>query len=75
MTFAELTAAIWDQREITMRDWDGREIRCVPKGVKRCVNDDDSVEWEVLYEEFPQGPMVRLYAVLDAFDGHTGETA
>lgn len=74
MTFVELTAAIWDQREILLTDWDGRQIRCVPKSLERTVNDDDVIEWKVLYDEFPGGPRACLYATIDAFDGHTGET-
>ena len=75
MTLTDLAAAIWDQREIEITHWyTGKRVRCVPKGVERMIDDDGSVEWRVTYYELPQGPTACLYAVLDAFDGHSGET-
>jgi hypothetical protein len=46
MTYSELTAAIWDGRQITITGDSGRTVTVVPLGVQR----NTVRQWEVLVE-------------------------
>jgi len=50
MTFAELTSAMWDGRQITITGDSGRTVTGVPLGIQR----NTARQWEVLVER-PDG--------------------
>ncbi len=69
MTFAELAAAIWDGRSVTLTDTDGTTIEAVPTSVVRTCGRRPL--WIVGYyargQKPPRGAIVMR---LDSFDGH-----
>jgi hypothetical protein len=64
MTFTELTAAMWDGRQITLLGDHGRTVTAVPLGIARHT----STLWEVLYDT-PYGRDL-IFVKVDSLDGH-----
>jgi hypothetical protein len=69
MTFAELTAAIWDGRSVTLTDHAGRSIEAVPLSVDRRDSDDHGTYWRVHYRT-DRDTVASLLVRFDSFDGH-----
>lgn len=72
MTFAELAAAIWDQREIQLGTVCGNPVRGIPVMVDRRETDEDGVYWRVSYRT-DRDTWSSLFVRIDAFGGHTGD--
>jgi len=64
MTYTELTAAMWDGRQITITGDSGRTVTVVPIGIARHTH----LQWEVLYDT-PYGRDL-IFVKIDSFDGH-----
>ena len=64
MTYTELTAAMYDGRQITITGDSGRTVTGIPLGIQRHTDQ----QWEVLVER-PDG-RDTLFVRFDSFDGH-----
>ena len=72
MTFAELAAAIWDQREITLETAAGTAVTGIPLAVDRRELDGTRL-WLVHYRT-GRVTVASAFVRIRAFDGHSGET-
>jgi hypothetical protein len=68
MIFTELTAAMWDGRQITLVDHTGREITGIPVSIGRSQRGDGT--YVVSYAQ--HGGQIRADAFVrfDSFDSH-----
>ena len=68
MTLSDLTAAMWDDRQITMVDHAGREITGIPVSIGRSQRGDET--YVVSYLQ--HGGQIRADAFVrfDSFDSH-----
>ena len=69
MTFAELTAAMWDGRSVTLIDAYGYTLRdAIPTGIRRCMF--DKTKWLVQFDRHGLLGQEKRFITFDSFDGH-----
>ena len=69
MTFTDLAAAIWDQREITLTTAAGTTVTGIPLALDRRESELTGLLWLVHYRT-GRDTVASAFVRIDAFDGH-----